>query len=108
MNLHAENESIPQRVDMLDHPVQQHFSREFADDLMDTDDDSAIALIAECDRFHVRIDHASLSRPVGADACVTVDGSPFHAIGPFHVRRHCGQGAIKIAGIERLVRSLQK
>src|SRR5258707_14892442 len=58
----------------------------------------------ECHRLDMRIDHAPLPRPVSANSSMTVNCAAFHAIWPFHVGLHGGQGAVDIPGVERLVR----
>ena len=93
---------------MLDHAVDDYLAGEIAHHLMNCDNDSARAIGSEADRIHMRIDHAPLPRPVGADALVSMDNSTFHAVGPDDVRFHAGERRWNIAGVEGCVGSLEQ
>ena len=59
----------------------------------------------DCDsyRLDTRIDHGPLAQPVSSHAIVTVNGAPFHAIGPLDIRPHHQEDIVEASLVERSV-----
>ena len=87
---HALNKAVFQRINMLNHAVEQNLAFEISDDLVDSNGDVSRAVEVEGDWIDVRINHAPLPRPIRANALMTVNRSSFHAVGPLNVGLHGG------------------
>ncbi len=107
-NLHPANQATVNRVDMLDHPIEQKLSSQIPDHLMNSDHYSSRLIHLKVHGIDMRIDQTPLPRPVCSDSRVAVDDSAFHAVRPLDVRLHRRQRAINVAGVECCVRFLEQ
>ena len=99
-DVHRLDQAVFQRVDVVDHTIEKDFTREFAHDLVNSDDDPARGIRCKRLWLDMRIDHAPLASPVGANPFVAVDHSALHAVWPDHIRLHRCQCAVEVAGVE--------
>jgi len=100
VDFHTLDEAVLQRVNVLDHSIEQQFPPSLAYYLMYSYDNAAGRIGFDRLRFYVRIDHSPLPCPVGADAFVSMDPSAFHSVRPIDFRRHCRERTINVAGVE--------
>jgi len=85
---------------VLDHSIEQQFSRYLMHHLVDSYNDAAGRIRFDLSWLHVRIEHTPLPRPVGTDTIVTVDCSALHPVRPINVRRHRRERTINVAHIK--------
>ncbi len=99
-NFHPANQPAIHRVDMLDHPIEQEFSGQIPDHLVDSDHYSPHIIRLKSHWIDVRIDHAPLPRPVFPNARMPMNRATFHAVRPLHVRSHGRQSSIDVPRVK--------
>src|SRR5215469_6130453 len=99
-DVHCQDQTVLQCVHVFDHSIEQDLAREVANYLVNSDNNPAGRVGSERLWFDVRVDHAPLASPVGADAVVPVDRAAFHAVRPHDVGSHGCECAVDIAGVK--------
>ena len=100
LDLHAFDETIAERVRMMDDGIREKVARAIVHHLMDFNNGAVWLAGLDPHRIDVGIEDGPLAGQVGADFIVSVDTAAFHAVGPIDVGLHAGQHGVDAARIE--------
>lgn len=81
--------------------VDQKYSGQVADDLMDFDQDLSVGLRVKREWLDMRVNLAPLLGPISADFLRASDVVAFECAWPCDIRRHGGESRINVSRIKR-------
>jgi hypothetical protein len=99
-DVHAGDQAVIDRVDVLDVLIGDHAAVEVADELVDIDDGAVPIVFVERLGFDVRVDGLELPRPVPADLVVAVQASAVDRVGPVDVGLEACKRGIDVSLVE--------